>query len=477
MVDVIIIGAGVIGCAIARELSRYERTIIVLEKALDVCEGTSKANSGIVHAGFDATPGSLKAKFNVLGNQKMEQLARDLDFLFERNGSLVVSYSKEETKTLFKLKAQGEANGVKELYLLSGDEARAREPNLSKDVVAALYAPTGGIVCPFGLTLALAENAAANGVSFSFGTKVIGIEKIDDHFLIHTNKKEYVSRIVIDAAGVYAGTLFSMVSKEKMHITPRKGEYCLFDSSVKDFVKHTIFQVPTKFGKGVLVTRTVHGNLLLGPTATDITDQEATNTTAQGLQKVLTQAEKSVANIPKDKIITSFAGLRAHEAGGDFIIRQASDCSNFFVAGGMESPGLSCAPAVGEYMADLLQKVSFAKEKEHFISVRKGIPFMAAMSLEEQRALIALDARFANVICRCERITEGEIVAAINRPLGAVTLDGVKRRTRAGMGRCQGGFCAPKVVAILARELQKTPEEILKSDFGSAMLIDRRIGE
>ncbi len=470
MKDVIIIGAGVTGCAIARELSRYNLDVLVIERSSDVCEGTSKANSGIVHAGYDAKPGTLKAKLNVRGNLMMEELSKELDFPFKRDGSLVLSFDEKGIDRLKELYEQGQQNGVKDLKILTGDEAREIEPALSDEVAAALYAPTGGIVCPFNLTIALAENAFVNGVDFKLNTEVKQIEKETNGYLVKTSDGDYEAKAVVNAAGVYAAVFHNMISNDKLNIIPRKGEYCLFDKTVGGFTKHTIFQLPTKYGKGVLVTPTVHGNLLVGPTAVDIDDFEGVNTTSEGLSDLLVRGALSVKELPTRQIITSFAGLRAHEEGGDFVIGEVKDAPGFFDAAGIESPGLSCAPAIGEYMAELIAEKLSAKKKENFISNRTGIPSMALASPEQKQELIKKNPLYANVVCRCETVTEGEIIDAIKRPLGATTLDGVKRRTRAGMGRCQAGFCSPKTVEILARELGKDIAEITKNDPGSEFL-------
>ncbi len=470
MKDVIIIGAGVTGCAIARELSRYNLDVLVIERSSDVCEGTSKANSGIVHAGYDAKPGTLKAKLNVRGNLMMEELSKELDFPFKRDGSLVLSFDEKGIDRLKELYEQGQQNGVKDLKILTGDEAREIEPALSDEVAAALYAPTGGIVCPFNLTIALAENAFVNGVDFKLNTEVKQIEKETNGYLVKTSDGDYETKAVVNAAGVYAAVFHNMISNDKLNIIPRKGEYCLFDKTVGGFTKHTIFQLPTKYGKGVLVTPTVHGNLLVGPTAVDIDDFEGVNTTSEGLSDLLVRGALSVKELPTRQIITSFAGLRAHEEGGDFVIGEVKDAPGFFDAAGIESPGLSCAPAIGEYMAELIAEKLSAKKKENFISNRTGIPSMALASPEQKQELIKKNPLYANVVCRCETVTEGEIIDAIKRPLGATTLDGVKRRTRAGMGRCQAGFCSPKTVEILARELGKDIAEITKNDPGSEFL-------
>ena len=471
MYDVIVIGAGVTGCSVARALSKYKLKVAVLEKELDVCEGTSKANSGIVHAGFDAEPGTLKAKLNVEGNVRMEELSEELDFSFKRNGSLVLCFAEEGREELEKLYQNGVKNGVKDLCIISGEEARKLEPALSENVVAALYAPTGGIVCPFGLTIALAENAFVNGAEFFFDHVVRSIAPEKDGYCITTTQGKFHARMVVNAAGVYADKIHHMVSSSPMEIVARKGEYCLYDKQVGDMVSHTIFQLPTKYGKGVLVSPTVHGNLLLGPTATDIENKDGVNTTREGLADVTRKAAESLSALPAGRqMITSFAGLRAHEIKGDFIIGEAPDAEGFYDVAGIESPGLTCAPVIGEYVVSLLQKKEAFERKEDFVAKRQGIRHLAELPEEEQRALIAENPSYAVVVCRCETVTEGEILDAIRRPLGAKTMDGIKRRTRAGMGRCQAGFCTPKTMELIAREWNIPVKEILKSGRDSHVL-------
>lgn len=471
MYDVVVIGAGVSGCASARELSRYNLKICVLEKEENVCCGTSKANSAIVHAGFDAKSGSLKAKLNVEGSLMMEQLAKDLDFHYKRNGSLVVCMSEEEREALFELYKRGMENGVKGLRIIERDELVDLEPNISDKAVAALYAPTGAIICPFGMNYALAENAAANGVEFFFDTKVTGFEKKDHVWVVKTNQGEFITKYVVNAAGVYADLFHNMVSEKKINITPRRGDYCLLDKSAGGFVTHTIFQLPSKLGKGVLVTPTVHGNVLVGPTAIDVEDKEGTNTTAEGIDELIQKAGTTVKNLPMRQVITSFAGLRAHEDKGCFIIEELDDAKGFIDCAGIESPGLTAAPAVGKMVADIIKGLSGAEEKTDFIATRKGILDPKTLSKEEYVALIKEKPEYGNIICRCEMITEGEIMDAVNRPVGAKSLDGVKRRTRAGMGRCQSGFCAPKTIEILARERGVSPAEITKSGGESKIIV------
>ena len=475
MYDVVIIGSGVSGAASARELSRYEGKICVLEKEEDVCCGTSKANSGIAHAGFDAAPGSLKAKMNIRGSQMMEELSRKLDFPYKRNGSLVLCFDEKDRPRLEKLLQQGKENGVEGLEILEKKELLALEPALSEEVVCALHAPTGGIVCPFKLTIALAENAAVNGVEFHLNE---GVKRVQpgtvEGYTVETGKGTYETRIVVNAAGLYGDEIHNQVSGEKLHITPRKGEYCLMDKKIGQLVSHTIFQMPTAMGKGVLVTPTVHGNLMVGPTATDISDKEGVDTTAEGLDEVLKKAALSVKSLPRGVTITSFAGLRAHEDHDDFILGEVKDAPGFFDAVGIESPGLTSAPAIGEWMAEKivekLRKTQKVEEKKAFQETRKDIPNIASMDQAEAAALIAENPAYGTIICRCEKVTEGEIIDAIRRPLGVRSLDGIKRRTRAGMGRCQAGFCSTKVMDILARELGIPLEEVTKAGGASRML-------
>ncbi|MBR3339150.1 MAG: NAD(P)/FAD-dependent oxidoreductase [Lachnospiraceae bacterium] len=478
MYDIIIIGAGVTGSSVARELSRYNANICVLEKGEDVCTGTSKANSAIVHAGFDAAEGSMMAKMNVRGNEMMTQLAEDLDIPFKRNGAMVVCIHKEALDGLKTLYDRGIANGVKELRILNREEALEMEPNLSENVQGALYAPTSGIICPFILNIAMAENAAENGVEFRFNTQVEDIKAdADGIWHLRTNNGEYTAKYVINAAGVYADIIHNMVSENKIHITPRRGDYCLLDKEVGGHVKHTIFPQPTNLGKGVLVSPTVHGNLIVGPTAVDIEDKEGNNTTAAGIDDLIAKAGAHVRDLPLRKVITSFAGLRAHEAHHEFIIKEVEDAPHFIDCAGIESPGLTSAPAIGEYVGQMMKEKMELTEKENWISKRKGILNPQELSFEDRAELIKEKPAYGNIICRCESISEGEILDAIHRPLGARSLDGVKRRTRAGMGRCQAGFCSPRVMEILNRELGIPMEEITKSGGRSNIVLERTKGK
>lgn len=475
--DVVIIGGGVTGCAIARELSRYQISVCLLEKGEDVCSGTSKANSAIVHAGFDAKPGSLKAEMNVLGSRMMPALAEELDFRFRQNGALVLCFSKEEMPNLRELYRRGVDNGVEGLRLLTGDEARKMEPNLSDTVVGALHAASSGIVCPFELTIAFAENACENGVDFRMNTEVKAVRAVESGYEIETDHGVLHAHCVVNAAGVYADTINNMVSERKLSIVPRKGDYCLLDREVGGHVDATIFQLPGKYGKGVLVTPTVHGNLLVGPSATDIDDKDETETTRSDLSDVIQKSALSVKNIPFNKVITSFSGLRAHEAGGDFILGEAQDAPGFFNAAGIESPGLSSAPAIGVRIAGMVAEKLNAAKKADFKPTRRGIVHLAELDVQQRAELIRENSLYGRIVCRCEQISEGEIVDAIHRPVGATSLDGVKRRVRAGMGRCQAGFCTPRTMEILARELNRPMESICKNAPGSELLIGRMKGE
>ena len=473
MYDAVIIGGGAVGCAVARYLSRYRLSICLVERGEDVCVGTSKANSAICHAGFDAPVGSAKARFNVEGSRMMEGLSQELDFPYRRCGSLVLCFDEAELPHLRELLERGVQNGVEGLEILDRAALRALEPAVSDKAVSALWAPTGAVLCPFGMTIALAENAAANGCAFRFNTEVARIERRDGFFRLHTGGDCIDTRVVISAAGVYGDALHNQLCADKLTIVPRRGEYCLLDRTCGQLVQHTIFQLPSAMGKGVLVTPTVHGNLLVGPTAVDQPDKDRTATTAEGLRSVAETAAKSVENLPMRDVITSFAGLRAHLSGpeDDFVVGESTD--GFFEAVGIESPGLSSAPAIGRYLAELAAAKLHAAEKEDFIAQRRDMPHPREMDFASRQDLIARDPAYGQVICRCEGVTEGEIRDAIRRVPGARSLDGVKRRVRAGMGRCQGGFCGPKVMELLSRELHVPITALTKGGGESRLLAGR----
>lgn len=470
MLDVLIVGSGVIGCAVARELSRYKLKVCVVEKGADIAEGTTKANSAIVHAGFDAKINSLKARFNAKGNSMFDKLSEELDFPFKRNGSLVLCFDENEINKLEELKLQGVSNGVPRLEILSKKGVKHMEPNLPNKVAGALYAPTGAITCPYEMTIALAENAYDNGVEFKFNSEVIDIKKKDDFFTIKTAKEVIEAKLIVNAAGLFSDVLNNMVSNYKFNITPRKGEYCLFDKVVGETVQSTLFQLPTHMGKGVLVTPTIDGNLLIGPNAIDIGDKGDLSTTEEGMEEILSKAKLTLGEVPMRYIITSFSGLRAHSDTDDFIIGEASDVPNFINAAAIESPGLSSAPSIAEYIRKIIIEKLSPKENTTFNPFRKGIPKFRHMTNEERAEFTKSNPSYGKIVCRCEMVTEGEIVAAIERPLGATTLDGLKRRTRAGMGRCQAGFCTTRLVSILSKELRISPEEVTKFGGNSVLL-------
>ena len=473
MKDVIIIGGGVVGCSVARELSRFDADILLLERGNDVSVGTSKANSGIVHGGYDAKPGTLKAKFNVAGNAMFDALARELDFPFKRNGSMVLCFDKADIGKLLELKEQGVKNGVQGLYVLEGYEAvKAMEPYVSENVVAALVVPNGGIVSPYEMTIAYAENAATNGVEFRFGSEVTAIDRIDGGLQVtcadgFTAQAKYV----VNAAGVYADVINNMISPDKMHITARKGDYELLDKTCGYMASHTLFQMPTKMGKGVLVTPTCHGNILVGPTATDVTDKDDVATTPEELASAFDRALLTMPSLNRRNIITQFSGLRAHLDTDDFVIGESAAVKGLYNVAGIESPGLSSAPAIAVHVAEeIAQKLSLGKNA-NFVAERKGIPHFATLSDEERQKLVAENPLYGRIVCRCETVTEGEIVEAIRRKPGAVDMDGVKRRTRQGMGRCQAGFCTPRVMEILSRELGVPMTEVTKRGGNSQFVI------
>ncbi|MDE6758865.1 MAG: NAD(P)/FAD-dependent oxidoreductase [Clostridia bacterium] len=470
MRKILIIGGGIVGCSVARELSRYDAQITVLEKFNDVSCGTTKANSGIVHAGFDAKPNTLKAKFNILGNAMFDNLAQELDFPFKRNGALVLCFDENDLPNLYELYHRGVGNGVEELQTLTGDQVREIEPHVSKDVVAALLAKTSGIVSPYEMCVAYAENAAVNGCKFEFEKKVVSIEKKGDLWqVVAQDGSVYEADTVINCAGVHADDINNMVCDKKINIVPRRGEYMLYDKTRGYLAQRTIFQMPSKMGKGILVAPTTHGNIITGPTANDVDDKDDVNTTFVGLNEVYEKSLLSVPSLNKRFVITQFSGTRAHSTDGDFIIGE-SDKKGFYNVAGIESPGLTSAPAIAVYVADDVARKLTLEKKNDFIPTRKGIPHFATMSDSERQKLIAKNPLYGKVICRCEVVTEGEIVDSINRPVGAKDFDGVKRRTRAGMGKCQSGFCMESVMEILARELGIPFEEVLKNQNGKIVI-------
>jgi L-2-hydroxyglutarate oxidase LhgO len=464
--DVIVVGAGVVGCATARELSRYNLNVTVLEAGSDVAEGASKANSAIVHAGFDAKPGTNKAKFNVLGNRMFEDVCRELKVPFRRNGSLVLAFGAEEEKSLADLADKAAKNGVP-VEIIDRDELRRREPNVSPEATSALWAPTGGICCPYELTFRYAENAAANGVVFRFDAKVTGFANDGALWTVTCEDgRVFKTRAVVNCAGIRSDELNNLVSATKYAIEARRGEYLMLDKDEDGTFSATMFQVPSKMGKGILVSPTVDGTVIVGPTAEDIPDKDDKATTYEGLEKVKAGARRTYPGLPLGKVITEFSGLRAHETTvGDFILGEAPDAPRFFNAVGVESPGLTSAPAIGVWMAEKVSAALGATKKNPAV-ISKDVswwPKTREMKPEALAELVERDPSFGRVVCRCEEVTEGEIRAAIRARVGARTLDGIKRRTRSGMGRCQGGFCTPRLIEILGAELGLPPESFLLS--------------
>ncbi|MCL2107561.1 MAG: NAD(P)/FAD-dependent oxidoreductase [Oscillospiraceae bacterium] len=474
--DIAIVGAGVVGSLIARELSRFPLRTALVERCRDVGQGTTKANSAIVHAGFDAKPGSWKARMNVEGARMMPALCQTLHVPFEQCGSLVVAFAPEELPELDRLLERGRQNGVEGLRLLSAGELRAMEPGVNPGAAGALYAPTGGIVCPFGLAIAAAECAVSNGVELYRNFDVEKIEQSGDFILYAKDGRSMRAAIVINAAGVHADDLARMIGDESFHIRPRRGEYLLLDSAQAGVVKRTVFQCPSKMGKGVLITPTVHSNVLIGPNAVNVEGKDDLSTTDAGLGELREAMRRSVPDFVVSGVITSFTGLRAHCDRDDFILEASARHPRFLHAAGIESPGLTAAPAIAAYMKALTLRALGPEVKAAKTDWLPGRPKpvrLTELSREEQHAVIAENPAYGHIICRCETVSEGEILDAIRAPAGARDVDGVKRRTRAGAGRCQGGFCGAKVVELLSRELKLPMEEITKSGGGSRILVGK----
>lgn len=466
MYDILIIGAGVIGTGIARELSKYNLNVAVVEKDNDVANGTTKANSAIVHAGYDAKEGSLMAKYNVLGNAMYEELCKELYVPFLRNGSLVLAFNEKDMEHIDTLYNRGIKNGVPELKVLNREEILKLEPNIEENVVGALYAKTAGIVCPWELAEALMDNAIENGVKLYLNTEVLDIKKLEDKFVVETNNGTYETKAVINCAGIHSDQIHNMVAPPSYVIKARRGQYFVMDKTEGARVNMTIFQCPSELGKGVLVTPTVHGNLLVGPDSQDLEDREDLGTTREQLEFIKTTGSRSVKNINFRNGIRNFAGMRSESDRGDFIVEESS-VKGFFDVGGIKSPGLTAAPAITLAVLELLKSSGIELDlKSDLVPPKKHIIF-TELSGDEKKELIEKNPAYGRVICRCEMITEGEIIDAIHRPVKAITLDAVKRRCRPGMGRCQGGFCGPRVQEIIARELNRNLEEIYLDRNGS----------
>jgi len=469
MYDVAVIGAGVVGGMIARTLSAYNLKLCILEKNHDVAMGASCANSAIVHAGFDAKEGSLKAKLNVRGSEMMEKVCRDLGVKYKNNGSLVIGFSEEDAETVQSLYVRGVTNGVRNLKVLNSEELHRLEPNVSENAICALWAPTGSIVCPYELTIAAVGNAMDNGADLRLDFAVSEIRDEGDYFTVVSPNGTVEAKYVINAAGLFSDEIAKMVGDNSFTVHPRRGEYVLLDKECGALVTHTIFRTPSKMGKGILVSPTVDGNLLTGPTSVDMDDKTDKATTPDGLAHVMREAAENVNGIFFGKTITSFCGLRAVGSTGDFIINMPRD--RFVNVAGIESPGLSSAPAIGEYVVELLQNAGMQlTENASFDPHREAMHAFREASIEEKNEIIKKDPTYGRIICRCETVTEGEILRAIRENPKPRDLDGVKRRTRAQMGRCQGGFCSPYIVELLAREMEVPYESVTK--FGGNSLIN-----
>lgn len=473
--DVVIVGAGVIGGAVARELARYKLKTVLLERQNDVAMGASKANSGIVHGGFDPEPDTLKAKLNILGVEKLFEAAKQLNFPIKRNGSFVCAFSEEERAHIKELYERGLANGVPGMKILSGDEARRLEPELSKEIVEVLEVTNAGIVCPYELTLALIGNAMDNGTELKTEFEVERIEKNSEVFTLTSKKGERVSaKILINCAGAGSDEISRLAGDGGFEIIPRAGEYILLDKDEGRRVTHTIFQCPTKEGKGILVSPTVDGNLLTGPTASKVDSADDTETTSDGLATVMKFSKKSVPTVNFRNSITSFTGVRSSEKGGDFIIEASKKTAGLVNVAAIDSPGLSSCLAIAEYVMGILKDMGIKfEEKPDFDPTRENPHAFREMTDEEQNEFIKLNPDYGKIVCRCETVSEGEIRAAIRRNPPALDIDGVKRRTRSGMGRCQGGFCAPYVMQLIAEERGIKKEEVTKKGGGSYMVIEK----
>ena len=474
--DVIIIGGGVCGAAVAYFCSKYKLKSAILEKENDVSCGTSRANSAIIHAGYDPAPGTLMAKLNVRGSFLTKEICEKTDVPYKRIGSLVIAFGKEDDEHVKRLYERGKENGVPELEILSGEQVREKEPNLSEEVTSALYAGTAAIISPWEFTLALAETAVQNGCDFIRDAEVTGIDRDEDGFYtVHSAKGDFITRYVVNAAGVFADKVHNMAAKPEFEISPSAGQYYLLDKSEGDRAKHVVFQCPNKNGKGVLVAPTVHGNLIVGPNSEPVTGDD-TKTTAEGLATVKEKALRSIPSVNFAESIRNFSGVRA-KSGGDFIIKEAEDAPGFIDVAGICSPGLSAAAAIGEYVVEIIKKINpeSLEENKYFICERKRTRF-SELSPEEKKKLAKENPAFARVICRCETVTEGEILESLSTPIPPVSVDGVKRRVNAGMGRCQGGFCGPRVVEILAKSQGVPMNKILKDRAGSDILFEETKG-
>lgn len=475
MYDVVVIGAGVVGCAIARRLSAYKVRVAVLEAGADVAMGASRANSAIVHAGYDCEPGTNMARVNVAGNAMFDEWCRELSVPLKRIGSLVLAFDEGDLATVRRLYDNGVQNGVPGLEILNREQALAKQPGLADNVVGALWAPTGAITCPYEMTIACAENAHDNGVEFYFDFRAEKITTLRDAVEVENDKNAiFRSRYVVNAAGVHADEVSRMMGDDSFTIKGRKGEYVLLDRAASGFVQRVVFQAPGPLGKGVLVSPTVDGNAFVGPTAVDDSGKEDTSVSQSGIDALKAAGARSMPGVPFGRPITSFAGIRAVPGTGDFILGRSRANPRLIQAAGICSPGLSSAPAIAQETVEALRQAGLQLiPRGDYDPIRKKAKPFREMTAQEREDAIAQDPRYGRIICRCETVTEAEIVRAIERTLGTPTLDGVKRRTRAGMGRCQGGFCAPRVMELIAKHGGIPMEKITKNGGKSRLIVGR----
>lgn len=473
---VAVIGAGVVGCCVARELCRFAVRVVVLEAGDDIACGATRANSGIVHAGFDPQPGTLKARYNALGSAVYPRWASELGFGYYRNGSMVAAFSDEELAGLDELLARGHANGIEGLRIVDADEARAMEPALSSEVCGALVAETGAICDPYGVAYGAAENAATNGAEFLFDERVVAINRIAaSRWRIRTASGLVIEAdAVVNAAGVHADDINNLVSAHKLEITPVRGDYILYESSLGSLFHHTVFQVPGPAGKGVLVSPTVHGNLFIGPNAVPQQSKESLGTTREGLDFIVDRARRTWPCCSTRRQITNFAGLRASGASRDFVVGEAPDAPRFFNAACIDSPGLTAAPAIAEDLSRRIAEALAVEENPLFDPIRRPRPLLVMMDEAGVERAIAEDSAWGNIVCSCCKVSEGEIIAALRGPLPVLSLDALKWRCGAMMGECHGGFCTPKILRIVCRELGCRPEEVDKRLRGSWMVASSR---
>lgn len=474
--DVIIIGSGAVGAFIARNLSKYDLRVALLDKENDVGNLTSSANSAIIHSGYDPLPGTKKAYFNVLGNQMFDQIADELDVAFSRTGSLTIALEDEQLETLKQLQKRSEDNGV-EVKILSKEETLALEPNINPSVKGALFAPSCGIIDTFNLVCHAVENAVDNGVNLFLNHEVLSIKKENDLYYLTTNKGVLASKIVVNAGGTFAEKIARMVEDVDWKMIPRKGEYYVLDHYQVGLVNHTLFPLPTKKGKGVLVTMTTSGNYLVGPSSEEVDQLDDYQTDALTLENVRQQATELVPNIPFNETIRVFSGLRPTTTRHDFIIEYSKNDPHFIYASGIESPGLVSSPAIGEYVVEqLIRPLLSMKEKENYNPRVRPYIRMKNLSIEKQNNLIHLDEDYGHVACYCEKVSYGEIKDVLKRSVPPTSLKGIKRRIRAGFGKCQGGFCGPNILMFLAKYYHVSPLSINYDQEDSNILIKKAKG-